>query len=362
MKARSSLRSRIRPWELITAAGAALCLGSLFGFLGRFWWFFDLFAHFRVQLSLGLLVIASVPAFRHQYKTAALFALLGGLNFGTVLTLYYGRTPMPLEHLRSYRVILMNVNTQSGDPRRVASAIEGLNPDVIVLEEVNHSWMNSLSEPLRRYPHRCAVPREDNFGIALYSKHPLQRGESLQVSEADVPSITADVVLPDGLVTFVATHPLPPAGAERSRLRNDQLAAVARLAKTASFPVVLIGDLNVTPWSSHFERLLAASGLEDSAQGRGVLPTWPTHLPFMLIPLDHCLHSKDIHVVRRALGPRIGSDHFPLVIDFAIIPRSRVLFAPLSEDRDDDYGSGEHQSTRFRNSIDAEDFVQVPDG
>jgi len=320
MKSRSSLRSQIRPWELITAAGVVLCFGSLFGFLGRFWWFFDLFAHFRVQLSLGLLVIASVPAFRRQYKTAVLFAFVGGLNFGTVLPLYYGKTPTLPGHLRSYRVLLMNVNTQSGDPRRAASAIEGLDPDVIVLEEVNHAWMESLSEPLLRYPHRCAVPREDNFGIALYSKHPLQRGEHLQVSEADVPSIIADVVLPDGPVTFIATHPLPPAGSEGSRLRNDQLTAIARLAKTASLPVVLIGDLNVTPWSSHFEGLLAASGLQDSAKGRGVLPTWPTHLPFMLIPLDHCLYSKDIQVVRRALGPKIGSDHFPLVIDFSLVP------------------------------------------
>ena len=162
------------------------------------------------------------------------------------------------------------------------------------------------------------MPREDNFGIALYSKYPLVQSEIRQVGEADVPTVIAELELPDGRLTVIATHPLPPGGPEYSRLRNDQLARLPGIVKQASSPVLLLGDLNATPWCSHFKRLLSQSGLRDSSQGRGVLGTWPTYFPILLIPIDHCLHTAGVHVVGRAAGPKIGSDHYPLVVDFVL--------------------------------------------
>lgn len=67
-----------------------------------------------------------------------------------------------------------------------------------------------------------------------------------------------------------------------------------------------------------FKRLLRQSGLKDSAQGRGVCPTWPTFNPLMLIPLDHCLYSSGIEIMARQTGPQVGSDHFPVIVDFVI--------------------------------------------
>lgn len=38
----------------------------------------------------------------------------------------------------------------------------------------------------------------------------------------------------------------------------------------------------------------------------------------MSIPIDHCLHSPDITVINRRVGSDVGSDHYPLIIDFSI--------------------------------------------
>ncbi|MBU4198871.1 MAG: hypothetical protein KKG09_02950 [Verrucomicrobia bacterium] len=76
--------------------------------------------------------------------------------------------------------------------------------------------------------------------------------------------------------------------------------------------------MNVSPWSSHFRRLLRESGLQDSAQGRGVQPTWPTFSPLLLIPIDHCLHSPQIAIFKKQAGPSVGSDHYPVIVDFLI--------------------------------------------
>ena len=200
----------------------------------------------------------------------------------------------------------------------MASVIRQLNPDLMALEEVNERWLSALSVALQAYPHSKAMAREDNFGIALYSKYPLVNSEIRQVGAADIPTIIADVALPDGRITIIATYPLPPGGPESSRLRNDQLAKLPQLITNASLPVLLLGDLNVTPWCVHFKRLLDRTSLLDSSQGRGVLGTWPTFLPILLIPIDHCLHTTGVNLTKKATGPNVGSDHYPLVVDFVM--------------------------------------------
>jgi endonuclease/exonuclease/phosphatase (EEP) superfamily protein YafD len=286
----------------------------------------DLFSHFRVQYFLGLSVVAVVLIFRRRYKVPALFGVFAIANLGTIVPLYFGSDPQPAGVSRSYRSLLVNVNTDSGIPGKVAQTIEQLDPDFMALEEINDQWLSTLSVTLAAYPYSKTMPREDNFGIAIYSKYPLVQSEIRQVGEADVPSAIAELQLPDGLLTVIATHPLPPGGRENARLRDDQLERLPEIVKQARSPVLLLGDLNVTPWSSHFKRLLSRSGLRDSSQGRGVLGTWPTHMPIFLIPIDHCLHTAGIHVTRRATGPKVGSDHYPVVVDF-------VLTSPSSMNR-----------------------------
>lgn len=80
---------------------------------------------------------------------------------------------------------------------------------------------------------------------------------------------------------------------------------------------MLLGDLNVTPWSKHFQQLLDRTGLLDSSSGYGVQPSWPNFSWLLRIPIDHCLHSSDIVIDQRKVGPDVGSDHYPIIVDFS---------------------------------------------
>jgi len=111
---------------------------------------------------------------------------------------------------------------------------------------------------------------------------------------------------------------LPPGSAEYARLRNEQLHTVAAQVKASYRPVILIGDLNGTPWSPYFRDFLRASGLRNTSQGRGVQGSWPAGLPAGRIPLDHCLVSPEIRVIDRQVGPQVGSDHLPLLVDLEV--------------------------------------------
>lgn len=40
--------------------------------------------------------------------------------------------------------------------------------------------------------------------------------------------------------------------------------------------------------------------------------------PLMRIPLDHFLYATGIEIVSRETGPQVGSDRFPIIVDFVI--------------------------------------------
>ena len=307
----------VRPWGMLAAAGSVVCSATILGCLGGFSWFLDLFSHFRVQYLFGLCLLALVLLLAHRHKTASVFIAFACINLGIVLPLYFGGNVVPHEGGRALRAMLLNVNTHFGDAERVKQVIQQVDPDFVVLEEISSRWVNDFQWLAISHPYSCIQPKEDNFGIGLYSKFPLAEANIVYVSDADVPSIISRIETRDGLLAVIATHPLPPGGARYSRWRNDHLIKLPDYIPV-SIPVLLLGDLNVTPWSHHFRRLLKRTGLEDSSQGRGVQPTWPNYNPLLLIPIDHCLHSSDILVLSKEIGPDVGSDHYPVIVDFVI--------------------------------------------
>jgi len=310
---------KISFWRLISAAGLLTCVASVFAFLGQGSWFFDLFTHFRVQYLVGLLVLSLPLLIGKHYKVAFLCFVFALINFYCMMPLFISKAKdSPWEYLLGrHRVMLININSESGQARLIMEAIRAEDPEIVVLEEVTASWMRVLSGLTNRLPYWVASPRRDNFGVALFSKYPLLTKNILFLGEAQVPSILASVKMDDHALEIMATHPLPPVGSEYASLRNEQLDRIADCIKGRS-PLLLLGDLNVTPWSPYFQRFIEQSGLHDSANGFGFQPSWPTHFSLLGIPIDHCLHSREIYITNRRVGPNVGSDHFPVIIDFSL--------------------------------------------
>lgn len=311
----------------MSACGAIAVLAMLLGFLKRFWWVCDLFCHFPVQLFAVLLTVASLHLIRRDFRSSVIFALFAGANLSAVVPLYLGDAPTSPAGSVSYRAMLANVNTTFGSPPMVVGAIEHFKPDILVLEEVDGRWMALLSEGLKAYAHSTAMPRDDNFGIAVYSKYPM-RGEVRYFGDSEIPSVVAKIDTPQGTFTLIGTYALPPANAENTRLRDEHLSHIPETVRAAKSPVLLLGDLNATPWCSSFRQLVRESGLRDSSRGPRVQPTWPSFMPLLFIPIDHCLYGPGIQVANKHIGPKIGSDHYPVVVDFVVRePPARPVIA-----------------------------------
>ncbi|CAM3068027.1 endonuclease/exonuclease/phosphatase family protein [Rariglobus hedericola] len=293
-----------------------LCLLTTIAFAGQLHWLLEITTHFRPHYGILLLICAATYAFARRFRWAGVFALFAALNFIVLAPRFipHDRAPANATQLK-----LLLANVQSGNTHHAAvlELIAREQPDVVALLEVNATWLTAMAPLAESYPHIVRVARSDNFGIAVFSRLPLSDTQTLYFSPAEVPSIRATLTLASGKsILLLATHPLPPGGAEGQYLRDKQLSKIASWSATAAHPAIVLGDLNCTPWSPAFRSLLADGELIDT--GYGLAPTWPVTPWYLRIPLDHCLTTRTLSVVNHHVGPDIGSDHFPIIVTLAL--------------------------------------------
>ena len=304
---------------LFTAAGTVICFLTLAGFGGGYAWSLDLASHFRVQYLVCLALAALVVGLGRRFWLAAVFAAFAAWNLALILPLYDSPARPAAPDGEALRAYWLNVNTANRNAAALLASIDRHKPDFILLAEVNDRWTKDLRTLSADYPHKLERPRPDNFGIALYSRHPLQDQRVLDLGAAGVPSLLVRAAPGGRDFYLLGTHTLPPIGPTYARRRNLHLAAIPDLAASLEAPLLLLGDLNATPWSYNFKRLLAASALRNGARGRGLQPTWPAPLWPLRIPIDHSLHSTGIEIRDRLIGEAVGSDHYPVIVDYAVV-------------------------------------------
>lgn len=305
-------------WGLLSSAAVITCISTVVGFLGGLWWPFELASHFRVQYFFFLLACAFVFLLGKKQGAAMLIGVFALVNLCLIVPFYFLGGPSAHAGGRTYRAVLINVNKSNQAYGRVRKFIHSVEPDFMVLVEVNQAWMNALQKMQANYPFSRSLPREDSFGIALFSRIPFEKAEIRNIGEPDAPSVVARFEIDGQPLTVIGAHPLSPRGRAYSEYRNHQLADLAQVVSLQEGSVMVLGDLNTTSWSPFFRDLLRKTGLRDSRKGFGLQPTWPTMFPPLWIPIDHCLVSTGVVVHNRKTGPTIGSDHYPVIVDFSV--------------------------------------------
>jgi endonuclease/exonuclease/phosphatase (EEP) superfamily protein YafD len=318
---KSFTKLEVKFWGLAAAAGMVVLGCSLIGFGARFGWLFELTSHFRLQYAIFLFVLGAAFALHKAILPASLFFAGTLINLVPIAPYLLPASPPRHADVPSLRLLLINVRSANADYAGVMSMVEAIEPAILLLEEINPRWLLHLDALRASHPFGIREPRDDDFGIALFSRIPLEHARIAYLGKAEVPSIEAEFTFAGRRVLLIGTHPVPPGNPVNFQLRNEQLLAVAECIAGWTGPAILLGDLNTTPYSPYFGRLLRTARLHDSARGFGPHGTWPEFPEPFRIPLDHCLISKDFVVLDRKIGPRLGSDHLPLMIHLSLPSR-----------------------------------------
>jgi endonuclease/exonuclease/phosphatase (EEP) superfamily protein YafD len=310
-------------------AGESFAMFSKFGiflialatptpYLGTLHWVIELFSHFfHWYFLLGLISCLVLFITRNRrWAVAGLF--VAAANSLLLVPIYLSPTSSDAEP--NLRILHANVLTTNTDHQSFLELVEDVNPDIISVQENNLAWQEALRALGETYPHAKILPREDNFGIALYSRLPFEEIEVLIMTTARVPAIEASVSVAGRSVKIFAIHTLPPLDGFNARSRAAQLAQIPKRMPAAGTPTLLIGDLNTTMTSPLYRRLEEASGLRNARYGFAFGATCPRPYGALGLPLDHVLVSGDIEVKSFRVGPDIGSDHLPIVVEVYVPP------------------------------------------
>lgn len=286
-------------------------------------WFLELFAHFAVQY-LALLALAATLCLAFRLWPWALLALVAAVpNVLAVAPYLPGliSAPAPVAAM-PVSLIAMNLLYRRQATAATRTYLERQSADLLILSEITPRWREKLRALEGKYPYFAIRPRPNPWGIAVYSKYPLQAIEDLDLGDDRSSHLRVLVQLPGGLAEIYAVHLASPPRPRRARQRNTQLRLLAERIAAADpdLPKIVAGDFNSTPFSPYFQDLLRDAGLRDGRRPFGLQVTWPMWPIPLWIPIDHCLVSHGVIVTRVATGPSTGSDHLPLECTVSLAP------------------------------------------
>jgi len=298
---------------------AAAALATLFGALGGAHWLLELFSHFIVWHAM--LAGAAAVQFSIIRRWRWTFFACGVMAVQLAVPLYWYLPGATSALEPNLRILLANVHSANRDKQSFLNLVEETDPDVICVQETNDAWAEALAVLKTSYPVHSIVPRSDNFGIAFYSRLPGAMSGVLFQQEHQVPALSATIEVEKRSIALLDLHTLPPMSNFMAHHRASQLDSARKWLEAQSNPAILVGDLNLTMFSPEYRRFTNGLELHNARKGFGPLGTWPAWVPFARLPLDHCLVRGEIAIVSCAIGPDIGSDHLPIIVDLHIPPR-----------------------------------------
>lgn len=294
---------------LVALVAIPTAVVSVLAHAGALDWRIDLVANARVQLwwLSGALLVLALLSRSSVAIVPAVVAVVA--NLAVIIPLYLPVSPPDIP--ADLRIVTFNLRSNNPNHAEVVAWLRQVDADVVFLQEGTPVWEEALA-PLTRYDIVSGRTGDLIFGtIALVPPGSAVTNHGFELSATRAVETTV------GGVAILSVHPLAPVTPWQAVTRDAQLAEYTDWAVSTPGPRVVTGDFNATPWTAPFRHMLAAGGLVNSQRGFGTAPTWSVD-EWWRLPIDHLLHSEELAVVHREVGPDLGSDHRPVVIDLAL--------------------------------------------
>ena len=282
----------------------------------------DLPSHFSLQYLLGAVMM--VPAAAYVHSMPNVYFLLAGATLASLAQLIkfvsFGKLHDPLESDGApLKILQVNVLKDNTDTAKLRELIKKENPDLIVACEVNGKFALMLRDISFDYPHQMLEPRDDRYGMAVLSKRPLEAQEHLSFTGKKSLSMGFRLRHDNTDIEFLSMHPQTPN--RNIRARNHEFAMAVKHFGDRRDNIVVLGDLNATPYCQAYKKLVRALGLKNAREGQGICGTFPVFLPLPILhlPIDHVLAGANLMVREFKRGHDIGSDHFPTITTLSIL-------------------------------------------
>lgn len=302
----------------VSAAVAAAAHG------GRFSPRLDLLTHLAplylaAALAAALLATLGFGAIR---KWGLVIAAIGASAAAGLMAPEFLRSAGPTARAdapNQIKVIEINAWRRNPNLDSLVAWLKAEDPDVVVIPESNVVLREMIVKRMGR-----GVAGDMGTLMIFARKRYLQMDRPTIPRATHLTFVNATYDSASGPFEVVATHSEWPTNPWQGAQSTGLAALTARLPRER---MILAGDFNSTPWSFRRQRDDTALGLIRRDRALATWPTghsgpWPWAAPFPFMPLDHVYAGPGWATVSVTRGPRLGSDHYPIVITLApVAPR-----------------------------------------
>jgi endonuclease/exonuclease/phosphatase (EEP) superfamily protein YafD len=315
----------IRGAALLLAAGSALFALAAQG--GRFSDRLDALTHAApILVAGGLFALVGWAVSGRTGRTIPALAIVAGLSAFSLMApelLAAATQKRVAASDRTLKVLQFNIWYLNKDVAGTVAWIEQEDPDIIVIEE-GYARSGGTARALRgRYPHvtTCDDPRPCSTMILSKIAPTAEGGLATRGSQSWLSGAWATYPGNGRPFTVIGVHytwPWPAGPQQQQTLRLNNV--------VQGFPkedLIVAGDFNSTPWSFSLKKQDRLFGLE--RRTRGVF-SWPAgyvserlgiKAPFPVLAIDQVYAGSAWRTVSVRRGPKLGSDHYPVVIELA---------------------------------------------
>lgn len=266
----------------------------------------------------GLLAVLGLGVTR---KAGLALAAIGAVSAAALMAPEFLRDAGPTAPAGSpgeIKVIQLNAWRENHRLDAIVAWLRAENPDILLVEESTPALRDLI---LARTGWNVAGAKTTDM-IFSHVRY-LEMRRPTVARKGGLTWVNATYDAGGGPFEVVVTNTAWPTDLARVAQSATLLEVVSNLPRDR---MVLAGDFNSTPWSFRRRRDDAALGLIRRDRAVATWPTghsgpWPWPAPFPLLPIDHIYAGPGWATTSVRRGPRLGSDHYPLIVTLAPVAR-----------------------------------------
>jgi endonuclease/exonuclease/phosphatase (EEP) superfamily protein YafD len=290
--------------HLLTATAIALQIVAL---CGQLHWVCELFTHYPVYYLTGSVFFLIILVIASHWKSTIWISAIIAINLALIMPYLTANNP---GEEGNFKILANNIYYLNYEFEEIHELIAQEDPDIFIIHEASSYWEFEGEQWLEKYPYQYLTEETGVSGIFMASKHE-GTFEEIQLGSGNGLAFNPE----NSNLQVLGVHPLAPITTKYAASRNEQLENIALHTQNTSKDLVIIGDFNCTPWSPYFKKLLEEGSLADARLPFGLHTTWHANWPWLQIPIDHALTTKNLEVTNFQALDAINSDHSPIVVE-----------------------------------------------
>lgn len=208
-----------------------------------------------------------------------------------------------------FSVLHFNVKEKNKNILSVAETAVQSEADIISLQELHETSLAAVDTVLKKkYPYALSDVSVKGFGMAVYSKYPIENGEVKKWN--DYVFLTGTVQLKNRTTRFISATTSTPTNGKDYAIQIKQFKYLTDYINSIDSALIVMGDMNSVPWSEQIKTFMAHTSLEDSR--KDLSATYPAQSPFQ-IPIDYIFHSKELDCKKFTTVGGSTSNHLGLL-------------------------------------------------